>query len=65
MKVELIEEDGTPILDATYQLALYTEPIQLQILEADRSGKNPIQIVVTPGSALLGDDPRDILIEKI
>ncbi len=65
LKVELIEEDGTPILDATYQLALYTEPIQLQILEADRSGKNPIQIVVTPGSALLGDDPRDILIEKI
>lgn len=65
VKVELEEEDGTPITDATYALSDFGDPVQLEILEADRAGKNPVRVKMTPGSFLLGDETRDILIEKI
>ena len=59
------EEDGTAIIDAGYILSEYGEPVQLEILEADRDGKNPVRVKITPGSHLWGDEARDVLIEKI
>ena len=64
VKVELEEEDGTAILDADYELDDYVEPIQLEILEADRNSKNPVRVKLTPGSNLWSDETRSILIEK-
>ena len=65
LKVELEEEDGTAIIDAGYILSEYGEPVQLEILEADRDGENPVRVKITPGSHLWGDEARDVLIEKI
>lgn len=65
LKIEIEEEDGTAIIDGTYTLTDYNEPIQLEILEADRNGKNPIRVKITPGSHLWSDESREILIEKI
>jgi len=64
LKVELEEEDGTPITDSNYELDAYGEPAQLEILEADRNGKNPIVVKLSPMSNLLGNS-REITIEKI
>lgn len=64
LKVELEEEDTTPITDSNYELDAYGEPTQLEILEADRNGKNPIVVKLSPMSNLLGDS-RQITIEKI
>lgn len=64
LKVELEEEDGTPITDSNYELDAYGEPAQLEILEADRDGKNPIVVKLSSMSNLLGDS-RQITIEKI
>lgn len=65
LKVELEEEDGTPIIDAAYDLTDYGEPVQLEILEADRNSKNPVRVKLTPGSHLWSDETRSILIEKV
>jgi len=64
VKVEIEEEDGTPITDSNYELDAYGEPPQLEILEADRNGKNPIVLKLSPMSNLLGDS-RQITIEKV
>lgn len=64
LKVELEEEDGTPIIGANYLLTDYGEPVQLEILEADRDGKNPVNVKLTPGSHLWSDETRNILIER-
>lgn len=65
LRVELEEEDGTAITDSNYELSDYGDPPQLEILLADRASKNPVRVKMTPGSFLLGNETRDILIEKI
>jgi hypothetical protein len=65
LRVELEEEDGTPIVETDYDLDDYGEPVQLEILEADRNSKNPVRVKITAGSNLLSDETRDILVEKI
>jgi hypothetical protein len=65
LKIELEEEDGTPISDSTYDLADLGDPAQFEILLADKAGKNPVRVKMTPCSYLLGDETRDILIEQI
>lgn len=64
LKVELEEVDGTPITDSSFELDAYGGPAQLEILEADRNGKNPIVVKLSPMSWLVGDS-REITIEKI
>lgn len=64
LKVELEEEDGTPITNDSYELDAYGEPAQLDILEADRNGKNPVVLKLSPMSNLLSDS-RQITIEKV
>jgi len=63
--VELEEEDGTAIMDAVYQFDDLTDPPTIEILEADRGGKNPVRVKLTSGSYLLSDETREILIEKV
>ncbi len=64
LKVELEEIDGTPIIEADFILDNYGEPKQLEILEVDKNGKNPIVVKLSSGSSLLGSS-REITIEKI
>jgi len=65
LKVEFEEEDGTSITNVIFDLDDYGEPVQLEILEADRNGKNPIRVKITSGSNLWSNETRNILIEKI
>jgi hypothetical protein len=65
LRVELEEEDGTSIVEIDYDLDDYGEPVQLEILEADRNSKNPVRVKITAGSNLLSDETRAILVEKI
>lgn len=65
LRVELEETDGTTITEVDYVLDLYGEPTQLEILQADRNGNNPIVVKLTPGSQLLSGEDREITIEKI
>jgi len=57
-------QDEELLIDENFELDDYGEPVQLEILETDRNGKNPIKVKITPGSSLWSDETRDILIEK-
>ncbi len=65
LRVELEEEDGTAITTSNFILSDYGEPTQLEILLADRNGKNPVRVKMTPGTPLLSGETRSVLIEKI
>jgi hypothetical protein len=64
-KIELEEEDGTPITDAMVAVDSDGEPNEYEITSAMRNGKNPVRVKVTPASHLLADETREILITKI
>jgi len=57
VRVQLKETDGTKILDETYSLKGYNaDEYQLEILDVDRNGKDPIDVFISAIGALTGPE---------
>lgn len=65
LNVLLEEEDGTDILEQTYELSEFIEEPGLELLLADRNGKNPVIVNMTPENALISSRTKNITITSI
>ncbi len=65
LNILLEEEDGTDILEQRFLLSEYFGEPALDILLADRNGKNPIVVNMTPESELVSNQTRNITITNI
>jgi len=65
VKIELEEEDGTPITNEIVTVDSTGEPNEYEITSTIRDGKNPVNVKITPASHLLSDETREILIENV
>ena len=65
LNVLLEEEDGADILEQRFLLSEYQEEPALDIFLADRNGKNPIVVNMTPESELVSNQTRNITITSI